>query len=41
MNVHLNPGNLADVDELEERLVETDEQSPFLSGNKLKQELLT
>lgn len=41
MNVHLNLDNVADVDELEEQLVEADETCPFLPGNKLKQELLT
>jgi hypothetical protein len=41
MNVHRNPDNLTDIDELEEQLVEDDEQCPFLPGNKLKQELLT
>ena len=41
MNVHLNLANTTDIDELERRLVEPDEQCQFLPGNKLKQELLT
>ena len=41
MNVHRNPDNLTDIDELEDQLVEADETCPFLPGNKLKQELLT
>jgi hypothetical protein len=40
MNVHLNPDNITDIEELEKMLVEEDEASPFLPGNKLKQELL-
>ena len=41
MNVHRNPDNLMDIDELEKQLVESDEQCQFLPGNKLKTELLT
>jgi mannose-6-phosphate isomerase-like protein (cupin superfamily) len=41
MNVHRNPDNITDIEMLERELVEEDETSPFLPGNKLKQELLT
>ena len=41
MNVHLNVTNTQDIDALEEELVESDEASPFLPGNKLKTELLS
>jgi len=41
MNVHRNPDNITDIEALEAELVEEDESSPFLPGNKLKQELLT
>ena len=41
MNVHRNPDNLTDIEELENQLVEPDEQCQYLPGNKLKQELLT
>ena len=40
MNVHLNPWNVTDIDEIESDLVELDERSPFLFGNKIKQDLL-
>jgi len=41
MNVHRNPDDIRDIEMLEKILVEEDEASPFLPGNKLKQELLT
>lgn len=41
MNVHLNPENITDIETLEAELVEDDETSPFLPGNKIKSELLT
>lgn len=41
MNVHRNADNITDIDALEAELVEEDENSPFLPGNKLKQEVLT
>lgn len=40
MNVHRNPDNIRDIDVLEPQLVEEDENSPFLPGNKLKQEMI-
>jgi len=40
MNVHRNPDNITDIETLERMLVEEDETSPFLPGNKLKQELI-
>ena len=40
MNVHRNPDNITDIETLERTLVEEDESSPFLPGNKLKQELI-
>jgi quercetin dioxygenase-like cupin family protein len=36
MNVHLNPKNITDIEALEAELVEDDETSPFLPGNKMK-----
>ena len=41
MNVHLNPGDVTDLDELESALVEDDPSSMFLPGNKVKQEFLS
>lgn len=41
MNVHSNPDNLTDLDELESLLIEDDPASPFLADNTLKQELLS
>jgi hypothetical protein len=41
MNVHLNASDTTDIDELETALVEHDDGSPFLAGNKLRPELLT
>ncbi len=40
MNVHRNPDNITDIDALEAELVEADASSPFLPGNKMKQDLL-
>ncbi len=41
MNVHSNPENLTDLDELESLLIVDDPASPFLADNTLKQELLS
>lgn len=41
MNVHNNPGNLRDLDDLESLLIESDPESPFLADNTLKKEALS
>jgi hypothetical protein len=41
MNVHLNPKNITSVDELELELIEHEERSAFLPGNKTKPEVLS
>lgn len=40
ITVHLNPKDLTDIEELENSLVEADESSMFLPGNKVGMEML-
>lgn len=40
MNVHLNPNDVTEIDDLEDALVESDSSSPFLPGNRIKVEAL-
>lgn len=40
LNVHLNLNNVQELEELENNLVEEDKSSPYLPGNKLRQEVL-